>query len=77
MPALKNYCTESLGVGEIFNFPTFNKDSENVHEFISLFTRAAHVCGWSDEKQAQALPLYLKGNASIWFNSLPNKDQTK
>jgi hypothetical protein len=75
MSALHNACAESLSLSGIFTFPTFRGDElEDVNEFIAKYIRAADFCGWNHEKQVQALPLYLKGNAFIWFNSLPNKN---
>jgi hypothetical protein len=75
MNALHEACQESLSMRGVFNFPTFKgDDSEDVHDFINTYTRAAEMCGWTKEKQAKALPLYLKGSASVWFNSLPNKN---
>ena len=73
MTSLHNACQESLNLRGVFNFPTFKGDeSEDVRDFIKNYIRAAEICGWTREKQIKALPLYLKGPASIWFNSLPN-----
>jgi len=64
-----------LSMKEKFIFPTFKgENNDNIEEFIRNFKRAAQLCGWSSSKQAQALPLYLKGIANQWFNSLVNKD---
>ena len=75
MSALHNACTNSLSLNGAFTFPTFKGDeTEDVNEFISKFVRAANFCGWNEDKQTQALPLYFKGNASVWFNSLHNRE---
>ena len=68
-------CTDAFSLKGNFTFPIFKgDDSEDVDEFICNFKRAGQFCGWSIDKQAQALPLYLKGIASQWFNSLLDKD---
>ena len=52
--------------------PTFSGEfNEDVNEFLTNFDRAANFHNWQDLKKAQALPLHLKGNASIWFNTSP------
>lgn len=40
-------------------------DSEDVTEFLSNFNRAARFYQFSGERKAEALPLYLTGNASV------------
>lgn len=44
-------------------------DSEDVTELLVNFNRAARFYNFSEERKAEALPLYLTGNASIWFNT--------
>lgn len=46
-------------------------DSEDVTEFLVNFKRAARFYKFLEERKAEALPLYLTGNASIWFNTTP------
>ena len=66
MSALHEACQESLGMRGMFNFPTYRGDeNEDVHDFISNYTRAADMCAWNEEKRTRALPLYLRGSASI------------
>ena len=73
MAVLHTACQESLGFRGVFSFPTFKgEENEDIHSFINNYTRAAEMCGWTKEKQVKALPLYLKGAASIWFTSLPD-----
>ena len=46
-------------------------DSEDVTEFLVNFNRAACFYKFSEARKTEALPLYLTGNASIWFNTTP------
>ena len=72
MVALRDACQESLGFKGVFSFPIFKgEENEDVRSFINNYTRAAEICGWTKEKQVKALPLYLKGQAGIWFDALP------
>lgn len=53
-------------------FPRFSgADSEDVTEFLTNFNRAARFYKFPEERKAEALPLYLTGNASIWFDTTP------
>ena len=53
--------------------PTFSGQfNEDVNEFLTNFDRAANFHNWNDLRKAQALPLHLKDNASIWFNTSPD-----
>ena len=53
--------------------PTFSGEfNDDVNEFLTNFDRAANFHNWNDLRKAQALPLHLKGNASIWFNTSPD-----
>ena len=53
--------------------PTFSGEfNEDVNEFLINFDKAANFHNWQDLRKAQALPLHLKGNASIWFNKSPD-----
>ena len=75
MSALHDACQESMSMRGMLNFPTFKgDDSEDVRDFLSNYARVADICGWSREKSCRALPLHLKGPASAWFNSLPDRD---
>lgn len=56
-------------------FPTFRgEDNEDVREFLVNFERSAFLCGWTDERKALGLPLYLKDGALVWFNSLNTEE---
>ena len=46
-------------------------ESEDVTEFLANFNRAARFYQFTNERKAEALPLYLTGNANIWFNTTP------
>lgn len=55
------------------SFPSFKGDSsEDLEDFLTRFERAATFYAWADEKKARALPMFLKGDASHWFTSLPS-----
>ena len=45
--------------------------SEDVTEFLANFSRAARFYQLSEERKSETLPLYLTGNANIWFNTTP------
>lgn len=60
--------------GAYNEFPIFTGENDDFDEFICNFKHAAHFYEWSSTKQAQVLPLYLKGTASRWFNSLVHKN---
>ena len=76
MNALHNACQETLHMRGMFNLPVFSGDEcEDVNAFISNYKRVADLYEWPKEKQAKVLPLYLKGSAIIWYNSLPNVDR--
>ena len=47
-------------------------DSEDVNEFLASFNRASRFYNFSDKRKAEALPLHLTGNASIWYNTTPS-----
>ena len=60
----------------IVSFPVFRGDeSEDVHEFVSNYKRAARLNGWNEANLALGLPLYLKGHASAWFKTLEAPDE--
>ena len=60
----------------VVSFPVFRGDeSEDVHEFITNYKRAARLNGWNEENLALGLPLYLKGHASAWFKTLEAPDE--
>ena len=44
-------------------------------EFIRNYKRAGCLNGWDDVNLSLGLPLYLKGHASAWFNTLPTPDE--
>lgn len=46
------------------------RNSWQENEFINNFDRTTEFCVWDDEKKALGLPLYLKGYANVWYNSL-------
>lgn len=46
-------------------------ESEDVTEFLANFNRAAYFYQCTGERKTEAFPLYLTGNASIWFNTTP------
>ena len=53
--------------------PKFSGESdEDVNEFITNYNRAAKFHKWNEERMADAFPLHLLGNASIWFNTTPD-----
>ena len=43
-------------------------ESEDVTEFLANFSRAARFYQFTGERKTATLPLYVTGNASIWFN---------
>ena len=45
---------------------------EDVNEFITNYDRAARFHKWNDEPKAEAFPLHLLENASVWFNTTPD-----
>ena len=52
--------------------PKFSGDgNEDVNEFLANFSRTARFYKFSEERKAEILPLYLTGNASIWYNTTP------
>ena len=52
--------------------PKFSGDAhEDVNEFLTNFNRTAVFYHLSPERKAEALPLFLTGSASIWFNTTP------
>ena len=52
--------------------PKFSgSESEDVTEFLANFNRAARFYKFSEDRKAEALPLYLTSTASIWFNTTP------
>ena len=53
--------------------PTFSGEpDEDVNEFIRNYDRASRFHKWNDERKAEAFPLHLLGNASVWFNTTPD-----
>ena len=54
-------------------FPKFSDEyDEDVNEFITNYNTAAKFHKWNEERMADAFPLQLLGNPSIWFNTTPN-----
>ena len=52
--------------------PKFSGDAhEDVNEFLANFDRASAFYHLTSERKAEALPLFLTGDASIWFNTTP------
>ena len=41
--------------------------TDDLQEFFTRFERLARLQNWSPDRQAQAQPLYLKGNALTWL----------
>ena len=61
-----------LGFDNPFNLPLFlGNEDEDINDFIRHFTYFADFHNWSLERRALALPICLRGEASSWFNSLP------
>ena len=59
----------------VVSFSVFRGDEVGDNfDFLDDFKRAATLNGWSNEDLAIGLPLYLKGHASAWFQSLGNAD---
>ncbi|XP_032236843.2 uncharacterized protein LOC116601139 [Nematostella vectensis] len=75
LAALETTVEESgdlLGLCAGMKPPTFSGDGiEDVNDFITRFQRMTEFYRWDDERKLRALPLYLTGNASVWFNSHP------
>lgn len=44
-----------------------------MREFTANFEKAAEFCGWSEDRKALGLPLYLK---VVWFNSIYSDQMT-
>ena len=44
-------------------------EDEDVDEFITSLTQLAAFQNWDEDRVLQALPLFLGGNARIWFNA--------
>jgi len=75
MNALHQSCQETLQLRGIFNLPVFSGDEcEDVNSFVNNYKRVSDLYEWPQDKRAKVLPLYLKGSAIIWYNSLPNVD---
>ena len=52
--------------------PKFSGDAhEDVNEFLTNFNRTAVFYHLNPDRMAEALPLFLTGSASIWFNTTP------
>ena len=60
---------------EIHSAPFVGTAAENVLEWLESFNRIATRNVWSDPKQLQVVPLYLKDTPLNFYHSLPN--QTK
>lgn len=46
------------------------KETEDVYDFIQRFNQVANFQRWNEGRKLAALPLYLTGNAAVWFNGL-------
>ena len=76
MQASINSQSRNVSVKSSVTFPVFRGDEcEDVHEFIRNYKRAGRLNGWDDVNLSLGLPLYLKGHASAWFNTLPTPDE--
>ena len=76
MQASFNSQGRNVGVKSSVTFPVFRGDEcEDAHEFIRNYKRAGRLNGWDDNNLALGLPLYLKGHASAWFQTLPTADE--
>ena len=45
----------------------YGSNSMNVHDWLEEFDAITEVCGWTPQRRLVYLPLYLKGDAAIWF----------
>ena len=71
-----NSQSRNVSVKSSVTFPVFRGDEcEDVHEFIRNYKRADRLNGWDDVNLSLGLPLYLKGHASVWFNTLSTPDE--
>ena len=62
----------SLQVGSALHPKPFSgRATDDLLSFLSHFERFSTFCGWDDEQRLRAMPLYLQGNASSWYSSLP------
>ena len=58
--------------GNSVPLPKFSSDcNEDVNEFLANFNRTTCFYKFSEDRKAEILPLYLTGNASIWYNTKP------
>lgn len=46
------------------------KESEDAREFVTRFLQFANFQKWNEERRLTAIPLYLTGNAAVWYNGL-------
>ncbi|KAL9958978.1 hypothetical protein ACROYT_G036058 [Oculina patagonica] len=68
----KSHVTPTFPGNNSVPMPTFSGDAdEDVNEFLVNFNRTSAFYNFTPEKKAEALPLFLTGNASIWFNTTP------
>ena len=68
--------SRNVSVKSSVTFPDFRGDKcEDVHEFIRNYKRAGRLNAWDDVNLSLGLPLFLKGHASAWFNTLPTPDE--
>ncbi|KAL9965744.1 hypothetical protein ACROYT_G029586 [Oculina patagonica] len=68
----KSHVTPTFPGNNGVPMPTFSGDAdEDVNEFLVNFNRTSAFYNFTPEKKAEALPLFLTGNASIWFNTTP------
>ena len=64
--------TPTFPSGNSVPLPKFSGDcNEEVNEFLANFNRTARFYKFSEDRKVEILPLYLTGNASIWYNTTP------
>lgn len=67
-----NHLMPTFPSGSSVPLPKFSGNcDEDVDEFLANFNRMARFYKFSEDCNAEILPLYLTGNASIWYNTTP------
>ena len=68
----KSHVTPAFPSNNSVPIPKFSGDAhEDVNEFLANFDRTSAFYHLTPDRKAEALPLFLTGSASIWFNTTP------